>query len=119
MTKGDKEEMQVMLDAVILHLNEVRKLENRNITDKLDSIITLQQYTNGTVRKHTEQINTLDRMLPHTAEGCPNKTKIDSVYMSHVTNSAMKKWFITSITITSLLVGILVALFTTFIHFAK
>jgi len=119
MTPQDREEIQARIDAAVVNLNAIRKLEHENILDKLDAIITQTTLTNGTVRKHTEQISLLDRMLPHTSDNCPNKTKIDAVYMSHVTNSAMKKWFITSITITSLLVGIVVALATTFIIFMK
>ncbi len=91
MTKTDKNEIQVMLDAAISHLNQIRKLENENIANKLDSLILQTTIANETLKDHGDKINTLERMLPHTAENCPHKNKMDLMWEDRLTNNGVKK----------------------------
>lgn len=88
----DKKEIQGMLDNVTSHLAQVRQLEMQIIDGKLDSIIEQTTKTNGTVRKHTEQLGVLEKLFPHSQESCPNKKVIQELRDDFVVQNGLKKW---------------------------
>lgn len=109
MTASDKKDILVMFNDFKEHNNEVRGLENKAILKELSEIKKLQEYANGTQKRHTEQIGALERNLPHTVEGCAQKDTIQLLLDSYKAANSVKKWKVAALVIGSSFLGAIVA----------
>lgn len=79
------------------------------IEEKVDTVDKKVDYTNGTVRKHTDQIIGIEKDLPHTPDSCPNKVLLKTLSDAHTSNKAVRSWVFTAIGILLGIMGGIVA----------
>jgi hypothetical protein len=92
MTKQDHTEIKELFADGIAHINQVQELKMKLIDQKLDSIIEQTTRTNGTVRKHTEQLGLLEKSLPHSVDGCPQNMRIAQMWEERAVGKGVKSW---------------------------
>lgn len=106
MTKQDKQEMTLVFTDAIKNFKQIEILERELITQQLDRIEEQVKKTNGTVIKHSEQLNKLDRELPHTTTNCPQNVRVEELWNNRVTEKKMWKITIAVASFISIVVGI-------------
>lgn len=109
MTKADKQEMTDVFNLALKNFKQIEILERELISQQLDRIEKKIDYTNGTVKEHTSEIEILKKDLPHTAEGCPNKILLKTLSDAHTSNKAVRNWIITALGVLLGVVGGIVA----------
>jgi len=107
MTKADKQEMTLVFTEAIKNFKQIEILERELITNQLDRIEEQVKKTNGTVIKHSEQLNRLDRELPHTVASCPQNIRVDELWNNRLTEKKMWRITIALTTLISVVVGII------------
>ena len=122
MTRADKNDMQEMFSTGIEHIKALNakhwelvdeKLER--LGDSISVVDTKVTKTNGSVLKHEKQLNDLEKLLPHTAESCPQKEIIQSMYEAYIENRGagkMNKGYRTVLTVVLTAIGTIIGVLT-------
>ena len=92
MTVADKRDIQGMFHEFKEHNDEIRALENTAVLKELAEIKRLQEYANGTQKRHTKEIAELQGTLPHTPQSCPNREIIEKLNTAFTEQNGVKKW---------------------------
>jgi len=114
MTAADKNEFQRMLNELKEHLGEIRTLENNAILKELSDIKKLQEYANGTQKKHTEQIATIERNLPHTITDCPQREFISKMWEDRIVRKGITGWKVAALAIAVSMFSVIATVFAVF-----
>lgn len=114
MTRDDHTQIKELFQTGIDHINAIQDLKMKLIEQKLDSIIDQTTKTNGTVRRHSEQLADIENGKWHSIVTCPQSKVVNEVRDSMITSKAIKRLIISSITITGIVVAIVIGLIDTF-----
>ena len=114
MLKQDKIEIQQFFISALDAFKREEALERKLIMVQLsrieDSVETVDQKvtkTNGSVLRHTDQINKIEKELPHTAEGCPQREIIRILFDNYKVGNGVKKWKLLALTFGAGLFGVI------------
>lgn len=98
LTRPDKEDIQDMFDLGLNNLKELNAKHWELIDEKLDRmregidvVDKKVTKTNGSVLRHEEKIIALEKLLPHTADSCPQKDTIQILYDDYKVNNGINK----------------------------
>ena len=114
MTRDDHTQIKELFQTLIDHINAIQDLKMKLIEQKLDSIIDQTTKTNGTVRRHSEQLADIEQGKWHSIVTCPQAKVVSEVRDSMITSKSIKRLIISSITITGIVVAIVIGLIDTF-----
>lgn len=109
MTKADIQEMTGVFNEALRTFKQIEVLERELISQQLDRIEKKIDYTNGTVKEHTVDINILKKEIPHTADGCPNKKLLQTLSDANTSRKAVKSWVFTALGVLLGVVGGIIA----------
>ena len=113
MTREDHTQIKELFQTGIDHINAIQDLKMKLIEQKLDSIIVQTTKTNGTVRRHSEQLADIEQGKWHSIATCPQAVVVNEVRDSMITGKSIKKLIVTSITITGIIVAIVIGIIDT------
>lgn len=100
MTKADKQEMTTVFNDALKNFKQIEILERELITAQLDRIEEQTKKTNGTVIKHSEQLNKLERDLPDYG-------RVEELWNNRLTEKKLYKITLAVTTFISIIVGII------------
>lgn len=109
MTKADKQEMTLVFSEALKNFKQIEILERELIMAQLNRIEEQTKKTNGTVLKHTEQLNKLERDLPHSVAACPQNHRVEELWNNRLTEKKMYRITVAVTTFISVIVGIVFA----------